>query len=85
MLFVLTLLSMAVAGAMQQGVNPLGSMSSLVHLVEGIPFAATLLGILAVHEFGHYFAARRWGVKASLPYFLPLPLHINPRNIGGRD
>ena len=72
-LFVLTLFSMATAGAMQQGVNPLGSMSSIVHLVEGIPFAATLLGILAVHEFGHYFAARRWGVKASLPYFLPLP------------
>ena len=72
-LFVLTLFSMAAAGAMQQGVNPLAGMSSLVHLVEGIPFAATLLGILAVHEFGHYFAARRWGVKASLPYFLPLP------------
>ncbi len=72
-LFVLTLLSMATAGAMQQGVNPLSSISSIVHLVDGIPFAATLLGILAVHEFGHYFAARRWGVKASLPYFLPLP------------
>lgn len=51
----------------------MGSTTSLVHLVEGIPFATTLLGILAIHEFGHYFAARYWGVKASLPYFLPLP------------
>ena len=58
---------------MQQGVDPLTSLAALVHLVEGIPFAATLLFILTVHEFGHYFAARRWGVKASLPYFLPLP------------
>ena len=58
---------------MQQGVDPLTSIAALVHLVEGIPFAATLLFILTVHEFGHYFAARRWGVKASLPYFLPLP------------
>ena len=41
--------------------------------MEGIPFAATLLAILTVHEFGHYFAARKWGVKASLPYFIPLP------------
>ena len=72
-LFVLTLLSMMAAGAMQQGVDPLVSLRTLVHLVEGIPFAATLLTILTVHEFGHYFAARSWGVKASLPYFLPLP------------
>ena len=72
-LFVLTLLSMMAAGAMQQGVDPLVSLRTLVHLVEGVPFAATLLTILTVHEFGHYFAARSWGVKASLPYFLPLP------------
>ena len=67
------MVSMAAAGAMQQGVDPLSSITALVHLVEGIPFAATLLLILTVHEFGHYFAAQRWGVKASLPYFLPLP------------
>lgn len=73
LLFCLTLFSVAAAGAMQQGVNPLQSLSALVHLVEGLPFAGTLLGILAVHEFGHYFAARRWGVGATLPYFMPLP------------
>ncbi|MFA6111633.1 MAG: site-2 protease family protein [Candidatus Latescibacterota bacterium] len=70
LLFLLTLLSMVTAGALQQGVAPLAGLRALVHLVEGIPFAATLL---AVHEFGHYFAARRWQVRASLPYFLPLP------------
>ena len=73
LLFALTTFSMTAAGAMQQGVEPMSSIKALVHLVEGIPFAATLLFILTVHEFGHYFAARRWGVKASLPYFLPLP------------
>lgn len=72
-LFALTLLSMTAAGAMQRGVNPLASVTALVQLVEGLPFAATLLAILAVHEFGHYFAARQWGVNATLPYFLPLP------------
>ncbi len=74
LLFVLTLLSMAIAGAMQQGVEPLASLASLRNLLAGLPFAAGLLAILAVHEFAHYFAARRWGVQASLPYFLPLPL-----------
>ena len=74
LLFFLTLLSVAAAGSYQQGVNPFAELpTSLVHLVEGIPFAATLLTILTVHEFGHYFAARCWGVRASLPYFLPLP------------
>ena len=73
LLFVLTLVAVTTAGALQQGVDPFASLASLVHLSEGIPFALTLLGILTVHEFGHYFAARKWGIKASLPYFLPLP------------
>lgn len=73
LLFFCTIASTTTAGAMQQGVDPLSSIAALVHLVEGIPFAATLLFILTVHEFGHYFAAHRWGVRASLPYFLPLP------------
>jgi len=72
-LFALTLFSVAAAGAMQRGVNPFHSLPALVHLVEGLPFAGALLGILAVHEFAHYFAARRWGVGATLPYFMPLP------------
>ncbi len=74
LLFLLTLFSMTAAGAMQLGVDPLAQLPySLVHMVEGVPFAAALLGILTVHEFGHYFAARRWGVKATLPFFLPFP------------
>ena len=75
-LFLLTLLSMTAAGALQRGVNPFAGLDQLVHLVEGIPYAAALLGILTVHELGHYFAARRWGVQATLPYFLPLPIHL---------
>jgi hypothetical protein len=42
-------------------------------LLLGLPFAATILSILLAHEMGHYFACRRQGVYASLPYFLPAP------------
>jgi membrane-associated protease RseP (regulator of RpoE activity) len=46
----------------------------LTHLYMGIPFAATLLGILLTHELSHYFVARRYGSPASLPYFIPIPV-----------
>jgi membrane-associated protease RseP (regulator of RpoE activity) len=46
------------------------------YLVYGLPFSVTLLGILGIHEMGHYLASRRWGVRATLPYFIPCPTFI---------
>ena len=42
-------------------------------LTQGMIFTATLLTILAAHEFGHYFACRHYGIRATLPFFLPAP------------
>lgn len=42
-------------------------------LASGATFAAALLAILAAHESGHYVACRRYGVDATLPFFLPAP------------
>jgi membrane-associated protease RseP (regulator of RpoE activity) len=42
----------------------------------GIPFAATLLGILLAHELGHYFACRYYRIHATYPYFIPAPTLI---------
>ena len=42
-------------------------------LLLGVPFAFTLIGILLVHELGHYFACRHYKIDASYPYFLPAP------------
>lgn len=44
--------------------------------VGGLAYSATLLGILICHEMGHYLTARYFGVKASLPYFIPVPLAL---------
>jgi hypothetical protein len=49
--------------------NPL----MLGELVKGIPFSFSLILILGSHELGHYLTARRYGVDATLPYFLPIP------------
>lgn len=42
-------------------------------LADGLLFGLSLLLFLTVHEFGHYFAARRHGIATSLPYYIPLP------------
>jgi membrane-associated protease RseP (regulator of RpoE activity) len=41
-------------------------------LLAGWPFAAAVLGVLAVHELGHYALSRYHSVEASLPYFIPV-------------
>ena len=48
----------------------------------GIYFAATLMGILACHEAGHYVVGRRHGVDVSLPYFIPLPPYVSLGTLG---
>jgi Zn-dependent protease len=45
-------------------------------LLMGIPFAICLMGILLAHEMGHYVYCRRYGVHATLPFFLPAPTLI---------
>ena len=39
----------------------------------GWAFSASLLGILLIHEFGHYFACRWHRIRATLPWVLPAP------------
>ncbi len=47
-------------------------------ILAGSSFAFPLLGILLVHELGHYFAARRYAIDASPPFFLPVPPTLSP-------
>ena len=47
-----------------------------VRLMLGIPFSATLLTILLAHEMGHYLFCRYYGVRATLPFFIPAPTLI---------
>lgn len=42
-------------------------------LQSGLLFTFTLLMILGAHELGHYFACRHYGIRATLPFFLPAP------------
>jgi membrane-associated protease RseP (regulator of RpoE activity) len=69
-LFLVTLVTTTAAGALQAGADFL---SDPRELVAGLPFALTLMSILLVHEMGHYLTSRYYGVKATLPYFIPGP------------
>ena len=41
---------------------------------QGLLYAAGIMTILLCHELGHFLQARRYGVPASWPIFLPMPL-----------
>lgn len=77
-LFVATVVTTLWAGAYHVNVERVsGAWDFLVRhpgrLWDGWPFAATLLGILVTHEFGHFWLSRIHRVPASLPLFIPGP------------
>lgn len=45
-------------------------------LLSGLPFAVTLMAILMAHEMGHYLLCEKYGVYATLPFFIPAPTLI---------
>lgn len=83
-LFVATLATTIFAGGQMAGraifyaesenwLQLLGAQISLEFVLDGLRFGGSLLLFLTVHEFGHYFAARKHGIRTSLPYFIPFP------------
>src|SRR5687768_1481743 len=79
-LFVLTVLSVMMAGAQvpPDAPTPADDLSAFMllfqYILTGWPFALSLMSILLAHEFGHYFASRFHKTAASLPYFIPFPV-----------
>lgn len=73
-LFITTLVTTTLAGAeWTYGRSVFMEDFSWQDFASGLPFSLAFVGILTVHEFGHYFMARYHRVRASLPYYIPLP------------
>jgi len=45
-------------------------------LLKGLPFAAAVMFFFLAHEMGHYLYCRRYGIYATLPFFIPMPTLI---------
>lgn len=74
-LFVITFFTTTVAGVFW--LNKDGF--DLANFSYGLPYSLAILGMLAAHEFGHYFAAQYHGVQTTLPFFIPTPpFLLNP-------
>jgi len=80
-LFLLTLASTTLVGIDHYANFKVGFTSqplsmSLGLALRGFWYSVPILLILGSHEFGHYIACRYYGVDASLPYFLPMPIFL---------
>ena len=73
-LFVLTVFSTLFAGAFYWYQLPV--FADPLSALEAWPFSAAIMGVLGVHEMGHYVMSRYHDVDASWPYFIPLPLFV---------
>src|SRR5438046_5350591 len=74
-LFALTALSTLLAGTQLVGSPTFDALRSSGWprwLLSGVPFAATLLLTLGVHELGRSFTAPHYGVTVSMAYCIPV-------------
>lgn len=85
LLFVVTLVTTTLAGLelTRGGINflpieifLLPSEQMWPELRRGLWFSLPFLGVLTVHEFGHYFTARYNQIRVTLPYYIPFILGI---------
>lgn len=77
-LFIITLITTTLAGAEAMNgkffffVPEAYTLHFPVDFWQGFQFSIPFLAILTCHEFGHYFMARYYKIKVSLPYYIPM-------------
>lgn len=72
-LFVATFVTTTIAGAEWTYGKSVYVSFTWNDFVSGMHFSIPFLLILTVHEFGHYFTARKNQINSSLPYYIPIP------------
>lgn len=75
-LLLATLITTTLVGSRMAGSDPQQLVSDPRIFWQGLPYSLGLMTILGVHELGHYFTARYYRIRATLPYFIPMPLFL---------
>lgn len=75
-LLVTTLFTTTWAGTAIAGISSEQLQANPQLLLQGLPYGLSLMVILGCHEMGHYLMARRHRIKATLPYFIPVPFFL---------
>ncbi len=73
-LLIITIITTTLAGAEWMFAKSLffgESTLSSAEVLAGLYFSIPFLGILSVHEFGHYLTARFYRISVTLPYYIP--------------
>ena len=73
LLFLATLATTTWAGALHAGVNLLQQPE---RFAVGLPYSLGLMLILGAHEMGHYITARRYDIRVTPPFFIPVPFAL---------
>ena len=70
LLFIATCLSTLLAGGFLFRIHA----TDAFNWVGGLTYSLLIMTILFCHEMGHYIQTRRYGIPATLPFFLPMPI-----------
>ncbi|HHE31641.1 MAG TPA: site-2 protease family protein [Chlorobaculum parvum] len=84
LLLLVTLFTATWAGAEWAGKSPAITNADdfTLFMKAGLPYSLSMLGFLTVHEFGHFFAAMHHRLRATLPYYIPIPPFPDFLNLG---
>nr|WP_313887344.1 site-2 protease family protein [Nodosilinea sp. LEGE 07088] len=75
-LLLVTLFTTTAVGTYLAGVTEAQLQDAPGLILQGLPYAVSLLVILGCHEMGHYLMAQRYNMRVTLPYFIPVPFFL---------
>jgi Predicted membrane-associated Zn-dependent proteases 1 len=75
-LFLITLFTTTVSGVEMANISLDAWQDNPSLLLAGLPYSMALMAILGINESAQYLTARWYKIKATLPYFIPIPFWL---------
>ncbi|PSF38310.1 site-2 protease family protein [Aphanothece hegewaldii CCALA 016] len=75
-LLLITLFTTTVIGSELSGVTAEQLQANSSLLIRGLPYSLGIITVLGIHELSHYLTTVRYNIRATLPYFIPIPFFL---------